>query len=391
MQDIELIEKLTEHGFFSAPQPSPPRPSKLSLQLTNRCNLACHYCCTNSGVARANELDTRQWCSIVSEACDYCGPELRVGMLGGEPLLFEDFDVVGQTALDRGADLTLFTNGALLDHPTPRSKVQRLLEHGAKVRVSLAAAAEAQCDSLSEGARYAPTLRGLRELERSGHLPQIDVMLFPETVESTSEHLMTLRSNLPKGARVSFGIAFCGGREVGTHVFASRAALESALDRITFDAGESVLSPQVSTTTPRRDACHCAFGMDLSVRSDGALFNCFRMEEPIGRYQPGNLGQTWQATRNAPKLAVLSPTCKGCPIVTLCGGGCRTENLLITGEPDLPDCGPWRVQVLSELLAENQVFALEWSSTHLRAEAKRRGIALSPPPGKARRSLHVIS
>jgi radical SAM protein with 4Fe4S-binding SPASM domain len=314
-----------------------------------------------------------------------------VGILGGEPLLFENFDVIGQAVLDRGAALTLFTNGALLDLPAPRSKVQRLLERGAKVRVSLAAASESECDSLSNGARFAPTLRGLRELELSGHLPQVDVMLFPETVEVTCDQLAVLRSNLPADVLVSFGIAFCGGREVGTHVFSSRTDLESALDRITFEVGESVSSPNASATIARRDACHCAFGMDLSVRSDGTLFTCFRMEEPIGSYRPGSLARNWQAARDTPKLASLSPTCKGCPIVALCGGGCRTENLLVTGEPDLPDCGPWRVQVLSELLAENQVFALEWSSMHLRAEAQRRGIALSPPPGKARRSLHVIS
>jgi MoaA/NifB/PqqE/SkfB family radical SAM enzyme len=30
------------------------------------------------------------------------------------------------------------------------------------------------------------------------------------------------------------------------------------------------------------------------------------------------------------------PTCRLCPLATLCGAGCRSENLLYTGDADQP-------------------------------------------------------
>jgi hypothetical protein len=66
--------------------------------------------------------------------------------------------------------------------------------------------------------------------------------------------------------------------------------------------------------------------------------------------------------------------CRDCALATLCGGGCRSDNLRWTGSGEEPACGPWRVRVLCELLAEDRVTALEWPSVHLLAEARRRGI-----------------
>lgn len=66
--------------------------------------------------------------------------------------------------------------------------------------------------------------------------------------------------------------------------------------------------------------------------------------------------------------------CRGCPLATLCGGGCRAENVLLTGDGDRPACGTWRVRVLCELLAEDLVNAVKWPATRLLAEARARGI-----------------
>jgi hypothetical protein len=73
--------------------------------------------------------------------------------------------------------------------------------------------------------------------------------------------------------------------------------------------------------------------------------------------------------------------CAECPLASLCGGGCRAENLLVTGSPDSPVCGPWRVRVLSELLAEDRVDALTWPAAHLMSEARRRGIEMTDRTG----------
>jgi hypothetical protein len=122
-------------------------------------------------------------------------------------------------------------------------------------------------------------------------------MLFPADVEEIATSLPELRARLPAGTRISFGLAFLGGREAGTHVSSSRAALESALDRIALEAGEAVAVPSRARLATRREACVCAFGSTLNVRSDGMLYACFRMHEPAGSLRRQSLRAVAAALR----------------------------------------------------------------------------------------------
>jgi radical SAM protein with 4Fe4S-binding SPASM domain len=171
-------------------------------------------------------------------------------------------------------------------------------------------------------------------------------------------------------------------------VWRSRRELEAALDRIALEAGEAIAARIRSPLAYRRDACGCALGRHLHVRSDGTLFGCFRMEEPIGRLEDG-LVSTLARLREHPRRASTTPICCDCPLVTLCGGGCRSDNVLFTGDGDTPLCGPWRVRVLSELLFADEVSALEWSTLHLAEEARRRGVDAPDTTRTRHPSLHV--
>ena len=319
------------------------------------------------------------------------GTELHIDLLGGEPLLVPRVIDIGTAVLDRGSQLTLFTNGALLAEPDCAAGVAQLQKRGAQVRVSIASLSRQSCNDLSGGERFEQLLLGLQNPQLDPARLRIDIMLFPETAQDIGLHLPALRRRLAAATRVTLGLAFCGGRETGQHVFSSRDELESALDKIALLAGEAIAGAIRLPLAQRREACHCVYGNELSVRSDGMLFGCFRMEEPVGTYEPGTLGTTWQRMRRAPQLASGTAFCAACPLVNLCGGGCRSENILSTGLAHEPDCGPWRVRVISELLAEDNVAALEWPAVHLRAEAQRRGIELPELPHGGRRSLHVIS
>ncbi|NMC69978.1 MAG: SPASM domain-containing protein, partial [Myxococcales bacterium] len=94
--------------------------------------------------------------------------------------------------------------------------------------------------------------------------------------------------------------------------------------------------------------------------------------------------------RAAPHPAVTLERCRDCPLNTLCGGGCRSENLQYTGNADEPVCGPWRVRVLSELLAEDRPSALEWSAPQLLSEARARGFEAPETLEPAIPSRHLL-
>jgi len=87
-----------------------------SLELTERCNLACVHCYVNQPAgnreAAAREMTTAQVTGILDQLAEAgC---LFLLLTGGEPLLRPDFCDIWRYAKRKGMLLTLFTNGTLL-------------------------------------------------------------------------------------------------------------------------------------------------------------------------------------------------------------------------------------------------------------------------------------
>lgn len=385
-----VVADLARHGFFGLPRTPPPVSHTVQLQLTNACPLRCSYCCTDSGAARPTELGLADFQAIVDGVLEVHGPGTRVSLLGGEPFLRPWAIDLAEYIADRGLDLGVFSNGLPLSDPQLAPRVAALIRRGANARVSLAGPTRETCDAASGAPRFDGALAGLHAVARHGGLPIVDLMVLPDHVALLGAALPGLRRQLPTGTRIALGILFHGGREQGGNTFGSRSALEDALDRIAFDAGETIAASPTSPLTDRREGCSCALGHHLHVRSDGALFTCFKMEERVGWLAGQRFAAALRQHRAQPRPASTLPRCAACALDTLCGGGCRAENIQYTGDGDVPLCGPWRVQVLTELLAEDRPAALEWPLPHLLAEARRRQIdcpdALQPQRG----SLHTL-
>lgn len=385
-----LVRDLREHGFGGPPRKAEEAAPSVQIQLTNACNLACAYCCTNSGTARQDEIDRDTAMRVVDDVAAILGKRTRVALLGGEPLLVPWAVDLAEHVVSHGLLLTLFTNGLALNDEAIAKRLGALCQKGAQVRVSLAGATAEVCDRVSGAPRFDTVISGIRILASFGPPPSVDLMLLPDQVEDASEHLAELRRLLPAGTPIALGIPYLAGREQGAHLFESRSQLEQALDRIAFDAGETIPATQTKPVTNRREGCSCALGHHLHVRSDGTLFTCFKMEERVGHLRTMSFAQGLRKLRDTAKPASELALCRDCPLNTLCGGGCRSENVQYTGDGDVPVCGPWRVQVLCEMLAEDRVAALEWPVPHLLAEARARGIEAPPCLQPSVPSRHLI-
>jgi radical SAM protein with 4Fe4S-binding SPASM domain len=369
-----LVASLREHGFGGSPRPSRPPAPSVQIQLTNACNLSCAYCCTNSGAPRNKEIDRDTAFAVIDDVAKVLGKGTRVALLGGEPLLVPWAVDLAERVIDEDLLLTLFTNGIPLNRPELAQRLGALCQRGAQVRVSLAGATAAVCDRVSGAPRFDQVIAGINNLASFGPPPSVDLMLLPNQVDDVTEHLSELRKMLPATTPVALGVPYLSGREQGKHLFASRAQLEEMLDRIAFEAGETIAAPETKTVADRREGCTCALGQHLHVRSDGTLFTCFKMEERVGDLNTMSFEEGLLSLQASARPATTLPYCRDCPLATLCGGGCRSENLQYTGDGDLPVCGPWRVQVIAEMLAEDRVTCLEWPAPHLLAEAQVRGI-----------------
>jgi radical SAM protein with 4Fe4S-binding SPASM domain len=370
-----LLSELDRHGFFGPPRSAKRPDPSVQLQLTNACNLTCTYCCTNSAKPRREECTLERLSEVVRETREVLGPRTRVAILGGEPFLVPWAADLADLILDLDLVLTIFSNGLPLRDPALAERVAGLTKRGAELRISLGGATRETCDTLSGIGRFDEAIAGMNALVAAGGTLIADVMLLPQHVAEVAEHLPALRRRLPPRTKLTFGVLYLSGRETGDHLFGSRTDLEAALDRIAFEAGERIAATPTEPVVDRREGCSCAMGHHLHVRSDGVLFNCFKMEETVGDLRNARFADVLEAVRSRPHRAADLALCADCPLATLCGGGCRSENLQYTGDPDRPICGPWRIRVISELLAEDRAACLEWPAPHLLSEARQRGIA----------------
>ena len=386
-----LLDDLERHGFFDAPRAPEDDPPSVQLQLTNACNLACTYCCTNSGSPRAEELTLERCLEVVQQARETLGPGARIAILGGEPFLVPWAMELAERTVDLELDLTVFSNGMLLKDPRLARRMAALTLRGAELRVSLAGATAEACDEISGAPRFIDALEGMHQVQRHGGKLTVDLMLLPRNLDDVVRDFHALKQRLPRGTPVALGLAYLSGREEGAQIFCSRAELEQALDRIAFEAGEMIMAPKKSSVTHRREGCGCAMGNHLHLRSDGALFTCFKMEEKVGDLSgEASFADAVQEVRQAPHPTSVLPRCADCHLATLCGGGCRSENMLYTGDPDDPLCDTWRVRVVCELLAEDRVTVVDWPIPHLHFEAIHRGIEAPEAPKPSRTSRHLL-
>lgn len=369
-----LRDDLEAHGFLGPPLGGEPLSPTVQIQLTNECNLDCIYCCTNSGCARKKELTRAQCQRVIRGARNFLGPQGRVSLLGGEPLMVDWAFDIGAEMCDLELSGCIFTNGLPLNDPEKARRAAELSRRGMEIRVSLAGPTAPLCDALSGAARFEQAISGLHQLAAHGGKAHVDLMLVPQHKKATAEHFHTLRGRLPADFPIALGVCYVSGRETGEHVFESVAEMEETFDLIAFGAGEAIAAPQPQKIFHRREGCTCALGHHLHVRSDGALFPCFKMEEKIGQLENVDFARAMQAHRENPHPARTLAVCADCALNTLCGGGCRSENILYTGDSDTPLCDAWRPRVISELLAEDRPDALDWPLAHLAAEARRRGI-----------------
>jgi radical SAM protein with 4Fe4S-binding SPASM domain len=385
-----LLKKLERHGFFDPPRQPKPGVKTVQLQLTNTCNIACSYCCTNSGNQRKEELSYADLLHVVEQIPDTIGRKTVVSLMGGEPLMVPWALDLAEAVLKMGLPLSFFTNGILLEDDRIAKRTAQLTQQGMKLRVSLGGATPESCDLISGSYRFEPVLKGLKNLALFGGDAALDLMFTPQNSEEVAAKLPYLREQLPESMNISLGILYVSGRETGEHLFSSQTELEAALDHVAFEAGVSVPVAQASPLTYRRDGCNCALGKHIHVRSDGYLFNCYKMEEVIGHLKTSGFAAAARQNIENPHPASNLPTCADCALVTICGGGCRSENYLYTGNPDVPPCGPWRVRVISELLADEIVTSVKWPVAFLAQEALKRGIDIPDDLAMCRPSRHLI-
>jgi len=92
------------------------KPLGVVWETTLRCNMNCIHCGSSAGQARVKELTTKECIKLIDGLKDI-GTNL-ITMMGGEPFLREDWNILATHIKDVGMELTIISNGFLINEKT---------------------------------------------------------------------------------------------------------------------------------------------------------------------------------------------------------------------------------------------------------------------------------
>lgn len=162
------------------------------LELTSECNLRCKHCYGSFG-PNMKEKDTLlldDWKQVIYESMQLGCKELQ--FIGGEPLLFKDFESVMQYANQCGFKITVFTNSTLIkeEHLKLFSKYQ------ASVRVTVYGSTDNVHDAITQvPGSFKKTQKALKLLRMHNIPTSIAVIIMQQNQSDLSrivEYIQTL-------------------------------------------------------------------------------------------------------------------------------------------------------------------------------------------------------
>ncbi len=163
--DSSFAAQLARHGL-KAPRRRPVRT--LQLNLTRRCNLACHHCHVESGPKRTEAMDRRGAERVLAPL--EANPQVEVlDLTGGAPELSEQFRLLVSGARDLGRRVIDRCNLTILFEPGQEDTAQFLAAHDVEIVASLPCYTRETVDAQRGRGVFAGSIEALRWLNRLGY------------------------------------------------------------------------------------------------------------------------------------------------------------------------------------------------------------------------------
>jgi radical SAM protein with 4Fe4S-binding SPASM domain len=308
-------------------------PNRLYLDVTTSCNQRCLHCSIEAGTEKPDRLSIDELCDLLNQA-EAMGIRKTV-FSGGEPLSRRGIFQVFAHARDLGMDVTILSNGSLIDE----SMVRFFRDRQIHIKVSIDGARSATHDYL----------RGDGAFER---LLQVFELLRQIPEEGKSVHYTLHRKNIGELSEVPEVLAAHGisNLMIGTIKPSGRAALNRELlippEMIPYVRR---LIKRVATdrritlnqfTSKGWEGFGCPAVCDkFGIAADGRATTCvFLGEDFAGKsVRETSLRQLWEDYINAGEPFEANSQCADCQWLPATGGGCRARALYFAGNINAPD------------------------------------------------------
>jgi len=300
------------------------RPTHMSIELTNGCNLTCRHCYRGSSPAQDCRLPTDRTIALLDEmrAAEVSSVELT----GGEPTFHPDFDRILLHCVSVFDLTAILTNGTLLGP----ERIEMLAEH--KDRVVLQMDLDGCTAELHEGLRGLPgsfkrALEGLHNLGSLAVPVRVAMTVYPGNLHSVRD---TCRLAMDAGARwfacnpiIDVGRAtrdlLLSGEQMGELLAVIEDLAREMPERI-------VTSAEIErATTAHRGNCG-AGSRSLVVEPDGKLRACVLVRTPESNFGDVSAEDFDNVIQKAPLRhfsGMPTPSraeCGDCEFLPLCEG-----------------------------------------------------------------------
>jgi SynChlorMet cassette radical SAM/SPASM protein ScmE len=341
-----------------------PTPRTVDLEITSRCNARCRYCYyqNNKGV-EYQDLPTSSWLEFFDELGR--AMVMSVCLMGGEPLLREDFfDLIDGIVKNR-MRFQILTNGTR----ATREFAKRLRKTGRcfSIQVSLDGS-RAEVHELMRGkGSFEPALQAIKVLKEEGLPITVRVTVHGSNIDDlqATAYLLLDELGLPNFSTNS--ISALGSRaKYGDNLLLTPAQRLQAMKvlalldkqypgRIQATAGpladwkmfgEMEAARLGDNPIPGRGhlvGCGCTFSK-IGVRSDGAYVPCIMLPQLVlGYIGKDSLEEVWRNSGllNGLRRRISIPLdsfdeCEGCEYLRLCTGNCPGTALSLSKDPNRP-------------------------------------------------------
>ena len=324
-------------------------PKSVDLEITNKCNLSCRYCChfTSAGDV-GYELPKEEWLQFFEELNRCAVMSLTIS--GGEPFCRKDLKELIEGIKRNRMRFSILSNGTLITDDmaefiasTGRCNI---------VQVSIDGSVSAMHDTFRGEGSFARAVNGIKCLQKYEVPVTVRVTIHKQNVRTLEDIARLLLEDLgiqsfSTNAASYMGLCRQNAEQVQLTVEERSLAMATLLKlnnkyngRITAAAGPLsegqhwIMMEQARREGKERthgylSGCGCTMNK-LAVRTDGVIVPCNQLSHiELGRINQDDLQEVWQ---NHPELKRLRERrkiplsdfefCQDCDYIDYCTGNC---------------------------------------------------------------------
>lgn len=356
-----LIARLALAGFIRGVEghvdrwePSPRR--FMRLHLTQICNLTCVHCYSDSSpyVDTENELPVERWRQVIDDFADVGGE--RVLFTGGEALIYPGCDQLLRHAHNRGLDVTLFSNGILVER-----YLDVIRKYVDQVQISIDGPNAETNDPIRGKGSFDRAKQAVDILLDAGVRVRISMVVMQRNLKAMQQGFLSFArqwSGKQLEWRLGYGVAHYGrGADIDDtlEVHDVRPIVEKLLEELQGNGG-----PRIARSTKT-----CGYAEQIVIAPDGGVHPCHLLDGAITHIDNQPFGVILGILEKTSHDYNVDHTvgCNKCDIRNLCGGTCRIQNGRMTGNRRVTNCSA------SEKLSRLQNLVQTFSETSFPVEA----------------------